>query len=206
VSVGGIFGTLLPVLRYGHLSSEYAALCVATVGLLLTSGMLTFELNGLLNQARLQADSAETLLLAGDIASRMAERGERDQTGASRTGTPSEERLRAQEAASASDALSRLIEGEGLAMVAQPIVDVSTGAVHAYEALARFGQPGMEGSPLRWFAGGRRHGHRLLGTASDHHRAAELSQARPFTGERELPPRTPRSAMARGQQRPDVGR
>jgi EAL domain-containing protein (putative c-di-GMP-specific phosphodiesterase class I) len=24
--------------------------------------------------------------------------------------------------------------------------------VHAYEALARFGQPGMEGSPLRWFA------------------------------------------------------
>ncbi len=142
---------VMPVLRYGHLSSEYAALCVATVGLLLTSGRLTFELNRLLNQARLQADNAETLLLAGDIASRMAERGERVQTGASRTGTSSKERLRTQEAASARDALSRLIEGEGLAMAAQPIVDVSTGAVHAYEGLARFGQPGMDGSPLRWF-------------------------------------------------------
>ena len=64
----------LPVLRQGHLSSEHMALCVASVGLLLTSGRLTRELNHMLRQARHAAENAETLLLAGDIASRMAKR------------------------------------------------------------------------------------------------------------------------------------
>ncbi len=74
---------LLPILRQGALELEYAALCLATLSLLLTSGRLTRELNLLLRQARLQADSAETLLLAGDIASRMADR---DGSGAGRRG------------------------------------------------------------------------------------------------------------------------
>ena len=42
----------LPVLRTGHLSLEYTALFGATIGLLLTSGRLTRELNHLLRQAR----------------------------------------------------------------------------------------------------------------------------------------------------------
>ena len=140
---------VLPILRHGELSGEYAALCAAAAGLLLTSGALTFELNALLGQARLQADSAETLLLAGDIASRVAERGER---GHAESAAPSHERIKSREASNAAGALSRLIRGEGLEMVAQPIVDIATGSVHAYEALARFHQPGMEGSPLHWFS------------------------------------------------------
>jgi EAL domain-containing protein (putative c-di-GMP-specific phosphodiesterase class I) len=140
---------LLPIVRYGELSGEYAALCAAAAGLLLTSGALTFELNSLLGQARLQADSAEALLLAGDIASRVAERGER---GDAAPGGPSRDRVISTEATRAAEALSRLIRGEGLEMVAQPIVEIATGSVHAYEALARFHQPGMEGSPLHWFS------------------------------------------------------
>src|SRR3984957_9971225 len=46
----------LPILRTGYLSLEYAALFGATIGLLLTSGRLTRELNHLLQQARYDAD------------------------------------------------------------------------------------------------------------------------------------------------------
>lgn len=48
-------------------------------------------------------------------------------------------------------ALKRLIAGDGLAMAAQPIVDLRSGSIHAYEALARFRTRGT-GSPLHWFA------------------------------------------------------
>ena len=120
---------------------------IATVGLLLTSGRLTIELNELLSRAppgRQRRDAA-----AGGRHRRTdGRRGGR----APKHDDSSDAPLSAQEAASVSQALSRLIAGDGLAMVAQPIVDIPTGAVHAYEALARFSQPGMEGSPLHWFA------------------------------------------------------
>src|SRR6202021_2621490 len=45
----------------------------------------------------------------------------------------------------------RLIEGRGLMIVVQPIVDLVTRRAHAYEALARFGVHGGE-SPLQWFS------------------------------------------------------
>jgi EAL domain-containing protein (putative c-di-GMP-specific phosphodiesterase class I) len=140
----------MPIARYQAVSVEYAALCIATLGLLLTSGRLTRELNVLLKQARLQADSAETLLLAGDIAARMAaERGD----GVEPAPAPAT-RQAPRPAASAFDrsALRSLIAGEGLAMAVQPMVDIRSNSVHAYEALARFNHPGMEGSPLRWFS------------------------------------------------------
>ncbi len=142
----------LPIARYGELSAAYAALCVATIGLLLAIGRLTRELNELLKQARLQADSAEKLLLAGDIAARMVDRGESpaDDAAASTGGEPAG--LSVEQAVRTRDAFARLIAGEGLSMVVQPIVDVRSGSVHAYEALARFAQPGMEGSPLHWFS------------------------------------------------------
>jgi hypothetical protein len=51
----------LPVILQGQLSTEHVALCLASLGLLLTSGRLTRELNHLLRQARHDADNAETL-------------------------------------------------------------------------------------------------------------------------------------------------
>ena len=140
---------LLPIVKQGSPDLEYAALCVATLSLLLTSGRLTRELNLLLRQARRQADSAETLLLAGDIASRMADR-EGSKPGLE-DGAP-ELLLSAEERASALTALARLVSGEGLKMVVQPIVDIRTGAVHAFEALARFGEASPGSTPLHWFA------------------------------------------------------
>lgn len=135
----------LPIIHYASLNFDYGAFCLATLGLLLTSGRLTREMNLLLRQARLQADSAETLLLAGDIAARMADR----------EGHPLEEHegrhsgiaLSAEERASSATALSRLLQGEGLTMVVQPIVDIRSGAVHAYEALARFGVSAVNTTP-----------------------------------------------------------
>lgn len=148
-----VLGALaLPVIREQHLGGEYAAMCAAVLGLLLTCGRLTRELNHLLAQARRQAENAETLLLAGDIAARMSDRAvpvAEEPIVAHATPT----RLSPDETASVRDALARLIDGEGLKMVVQPIVDIRTGEAHAYEALARFGQPRQDcGSPLHWFA------------------------------------------------------
>jgi EAL domain-containing protein (putative c-di-GMP-specific phosphodiesterase class I) len=146
----------LPIARAGYVHGEYAAMCVATIALLLTAGRLTSELNLLLRQARLQAENAETLLLAGDIAARMAVRGER--AGAEGGGVSRALASRAGEVFDDADlsvaegALAQLLLGEGLSMVVQPIVDIRVGSVHAYEALARFSRPGIDGSPLHWFA------------------------------------------------------
>jgi EAL domain-containing protein (putative c-di-GMP-specific phosphodiesterase class I) len=145
-----LFSLLLPVLRSGSLSAEYAALCASALGLLLISGRLTRELNLLLRQARLQAESAETLLLAGDISARMTDLSGR---GAQHGAGPSSLRVAAPQARVAErSALARLIAGEGLSMAVQPIVDIRSGSVHAYEALARFQTPIEDGSPLHWFA------------------------------------------------------
>jgi EAL domain-containing protein len=141
-------GLLLPVARYGELSVEYAALCAGTVGLLLTSGRLTRELNHLLKEARQQADSAETLLLAGDIAARIVDHGERSPADAPSVAPA----LVSLDAEQKRDVLERMIAGEGVAMAAQPIVDLRSGSVHAYELLARFQEPRGDGSPLRWFS------------------------------------------------------
>jgi EAL domain-containing protein (putative c-di-GMP-specific phosphodiesterase class I) len=151
-----VFGALaLPVIRAEHLSGDYAAMCIAALALLLTCGRLTRELNFMLAQARQEAESAETLLLAGDIAARMSDRSQRRSgaAGDSRSSPPrADDTLSAHEIAGARTALQRLIAGDGLTMVVQPIVDVRSGTVHAYEALARFGQPRADSSPLHWFS------------------------------------------------------
>ena len=90
--------------------------------------------------------------LAVDIAARMSDRSDRA-AGDARSSPPrAQDTLSAHEIANARDALARLIAGDGLTIVVQPIVDVRTGTVHAYEALARFGQPRADGSPLHWFS------------------------------------------------------
>jgi EAL domain-containing protein (putative c-di-GMP-specific phosphodiesterase class I) len=142
----------LPIALAGHLNGQYAAMCVATIGFLLTAGRLTRELNLLLRQARLQADSAQTLLFAGDLAARMADRGERAGKGAQVSDRSAHDSFEDGDMALAEGALAQLLHGDGLSMVVQPMVDIRTGVVHAYEALARFSQPRMEGGPLHWFA------------------------------------------------------
>jgi hypothetical protein len=75
--------------------------------------------------------------LAGDIAARMADRDGRPTAGGE---VEPELILTAEERSSALTALGCLVQGEGLTMVVQPIVDIRTGEVHAFEALARFGE------------------------------------------------------------------
>lgn len=145
-----LLSLLAPIVREQALSAEYAALCAATVGLLLTSGRLTQELNLLLRQARLDAENAETLLFAGDLSARMTDLGEQGR--AQRDTAPAERRPSEEGSRSAErNALARVIGGEGLTMVVQPIVDIRTGNIHAYEALARFDTSIKDGSPLHWF-------------------------------------------------------
>jgi diguanylate cyclase (GGDEF)-like protein len=263
---------VLPVVRLGYVEPDHAALCVAAIGLLLTSGRLTRELNALLTQARYDADHDDltgvlssaafrgelarmtraasasrpvALLLvdldgfgavnktlghaAGDaVLARVGERlrevagpaspvgrlggdefalvvadGDAQRTAARLVealggcgeatrrisacvgiasspgdGNDADALMRASDIAlrvakrislggrvaryegeslsgdgrqSARYSLTKLIEGDGLVMVVQPIVDLRASSVHAYEALARFG-PGGTGSPLHWFA------------------------------------------------------
>jgi diguanylate cyclase (GGDEF)-like protein len=97
-------------------------------------------------QAPAHGRDAEALLRAADVALRMAKRG-----GVSRVSTYAGASFGEEGPRGARGALARLIEGDGIAMVVQPIVDLVTGGVHAYEALARFRTRGTE-SPLHWFA------------------------------------------------------
>jgi EAL domain-containing protein (putative c-di-GMP-specific phosphodiesterase class I) len=153
-----VFAALaLPIARSGALSLEYAAFCLSVVALQLTAGRLTLELNRLLRQARRDAENAETLLLAGEIASRVIQRDEvamRDGAAVDlRPASPGPAPLPSDaEIARTRAALARLIAGDGLRMVVQPIVDLRCGRVHAYEALARFGRRRTDHSPLHWFA------------------------------------------------------
>jgi diguanylate cyclase (GGDEF)-like protein len=290
----------LPVARTGGLSLDYAALCATTIGLLLTSGRLTRELNRLLQQARYDADHDEltgllsytafraalehtatehsrstpvSLLLldlehfgivnksqghaAGDrllaqvgeslaavagleravgrlggdefaviaathdprtlaqaLLDALPKRSGEDQrpisacVGISQTprdGNSGEALLKAADIAlrvakrsglagqissyvggslsgsgerSARHTLHRLIEGEGLSMAVQPIVDLRSGAVHAYEALARFGRRSTD-SPLHWLAVAEEFGERDLLEHACLRAALELFAARP---------------------------
>ena len=54
--------------------------------------------------------------------------------------------------AAAEAALERLCAGESIDIHLQPIIDLESGAVHAYEALARFGVREGGEQPLPWFA------------------------------------------------------
>ncbi len=101
--------------------------------------------SGLAHAPRDGAD-AEALLRAADIALRVAKK---TPGGGHVCEYAGESLAGGQQGARA--ALARLVEGEGLTMVVQPIVDLRNGLIHAYEALARFGENGSD-SPLQWFA------------------------------------------------------
>ncbi len=90
---------------------------------------------------------AEALLRAADVALRVAKRGGRSQISAYAGASFAEDGP-----GGPRNALARLIAGEGIAMVAQPIVNSRDARVHAYEALARFRTGSGTDSPLHWFS------------------------------------------------------
>ncbi len=98
-------------------------------------------------QAPGDGSDAEALLRAADIALRVAKKAPGTGQVSAYTGGS----LSGYGRSSARGALRRVIDGDGLSMVVQPIVDVRSGSIHAYEALARFGADG-QGSPLQWFS------------------------------------------------------
>jgi len=77
------------------------------------------------------------LLRAADVAMRRAKR-----TGKGRVVAYTGESLADRDEERARRALADVIAHDRIAMVTQPIVDLRSGGVHAYEALARFGLPG----------------------------------------------------------------
>ncbi len=89
---------------------------------------------------------AESLLRAADIALRVAKRAGRDQVS-----LYAGDSLSDTGPGGARAALKRLIAGENLAIVVQPIIHLASGRAHAFEALARF-ESGATSSPLHWFA------------------------------------------------------
>jgi EAL domain-containing protein (putative c-di-GMP-specific phosphodiesterase class I) len=169
-----------PIVRERAISLEYASLCAAVIGLQLTSGRLTMELNRLLRAARLDAENAESLLLAGDIASRVAQREGEATPVVVRPASPGPAAPpSAEEIARTRAALGRLIAGEGLRMATQPIVDMRTGTVHAYEALARFGRRRSDRSPLHWLGVAEELGERTALERSCVRAALEIFDQRP---------------------------
>jgi diguanylate cyclase (GGDEF)-like protein len=91
-------------------------------------------------------DDADGLLRAVDVALRVAKR-----TGPQQLSVYAGESFSNNGPGGARETLERLIGGEGLAIVVQPIVSVPSGSPHAFEALARFQTRGTT-SPLHWFA------------------------------------------------------
>ncbi len=172
-------GLALPMVRAGSVAGEYAAFCIGVIGLQLTAGRLTLELNRLLRQARLETENAETLLLAGDIAERVAQRSDPGPAPA-RTAQPEPAAPPSPEEVMATRlALNRLIAGEGLQMHVQPIVAIDGLTIHAYEALARFGRRRADRSPLHWFAIAEELGERIALERACLGRALELFPTRP---------------------------
>ena len=89
---------------------------------------------------------ARTLLAAADVALQLAKR-----RGKGQAATYVGPRLTGLEDDGADDALDRLCAGEDVAVVLQPIIDLDTGDVRAYEALARFDVRESDEGPLAWF-------------------------------------------------------
>jgi diguanylate cyclase (GGDEF)-like protein len=91
-------------------------------------------------------EDADALLRAVDVALRVAKR-----SGRRRVSVYEGESFSDQGPGGARETLERLIAGDGLEVVVQPIVAVPNGVPHAFEALARFRTRGTS-SPLHWFA------------------------------------------------------
>ncbi|MCW2992925.1 MAG: hypothetical protein JWQ18_420, partial [Conexibacter sp.] len=121
-----------------------AAAIVATLAAQLHGGAMRASIGAAI--APIDADDADTLLRAADVALRVAKR-----SGKAQISRYAGESFADTGPTGARGALNRLIAGDGVVMFAQPIVDLTDLSVHAYEALARFQTRGTD-SPLHWFA------------------------------------------------------
>jgi diguanylate cyclase (GGDEF)-like protein len=152
----GVAGSARPVGRLG--GDEFAVVVAVEGSTTLAAGLLsalagcsdeTRRVSACIGVAQTPRDGsdADALLRAADIALRVAKRSGMGGQVSFYAGGP----LSGQGAHSARSSLTRLISGDGLSMAVQPIVDLRSGAIHAYEALARFGQGGTD-SPLHGFS------------------------------------------------------
>jgi diguanylate cyclase (GGDEF)-like protein len=137
---GDEFAVLLPAREADGLASAI----VATLAAQLDGGAMRASIGAAV--APTDADDADTLLRAADVALRVAKR-----SGKAQISRYAGESFSDSGPTGARGALQRLIAGDGVVMFAQPIVEIADGSVHAYEALARFQTRGTD-SPLHWFA------------------------------------------------------
>ncbi len=155
---------------------DSTTLAPALLGALAQCSDETLRVSACIGVAQTPRDGTDVdaLLRAGDIALRVAKRSGMGGQVSFYAGGP----LSGQGAHSARSSLTRLIAGEGLSMAVQPIVDLRSGAIHAYEALARFGQGGTD-SPLHWFSLAEEFGERDALERSCLRAALELLAVRP---------------------------
>lgn len=139
--LGRIDGDTLAVIGFDGDGTERAATILEAIAATGSDDKVTASV-GIARAPRDGAD-AEALLGAAEVALRIAKR-----TGKQCASLYAGEPLVRAGSGGARDALARVVEGDGLTMAVQPIVDTSSGRVHAYETLARF--DGGQG-PLHWF-------------------------------------------------------
>ena len=134
---GAIVDTDDPEARAGELLAELGTDSADRQGLEASVGVARIPRDG---------NDADSLLRAVDVALRVAKR-----TGRHQLSVYAGESFSDQGPGGARETLERLIGGEGLTVVVQPIVSVPSRVPHAFEALARFQTRGTS-SPLHWFA------------------------------------------------------
>ena len=136
-----IDGDAMGVIGFDADGAAHAAKLLAAIDAVGSDDRITASIG--IARAPRDGMDAEALLGAADVALRIAKR-----TGKNRVSVYAGEPLTGTGSGGARDALAAIVEGDGLWMAVQPIVDTFGGKVHGYEALARF--EGGQG-PLHWF-------------------------------------------------------
>ena len=139
--LGRIDGDVMAVIGFGGDGTNHAAELLESIDAVGAAERITASI-GIANGPR-DGNDAEALLGAADVALRIAKR-----TGKNRASLYAGDPLTGGGSGGARHALAQIVEGNGLWMAVQPIVNTFAGTVHGYEALARF--EGGQG-PLHWF-------------------------------------------------------
>ncbi len=136
-----IDGDAMGVIGFDGDGTDRAATLLAAVDAVGAAERVTASIG--IARAPRDGNDAEALLGAADVALRIAKR-----TGKHRASLYAGDPLVRGASGGAREVLNRIVQGEGLWMAVQPIVNMLGGSVHCYEALARF--EGGQG-PLHWF-------------------------------------------------------
>jgi diguanylate cyclase (GGDEF)-like protein len=136
-----IDGDAMGVIGFDSDGTDRAVTMLAAVDVVGAAERVTASIG--IARAPRDGNDAEALLGAADVALRIAKR-----TGKHRASLYAGDPLVRGASGGAREALNRIVQGKGLWMAVQPIVNTLGGSVHCYEALARF--DGGQG-PLHWF-------------------------------------------------------